>query len=325
MSKAGFRLADHPWWSLLIFVLTWTLVMAFFFNMLTFGFNQPPDAPMTILIQNTLAHITTLFLLVPLVLRLPTGTRSFKTYLDAIRLSRVRPFFRLLLLGLSCYLILALCQAAGVLVYRALHGQPITLNFLRFAFDLASDLPPRSSSWLQSLPSVFEEVAFRGVILTLFLRHYPKPQSILIASLAFGAMHLLQSGGRERAALGAGPGRLGDGPGALLQRPGPQVGQPLAGHAGALSRQPLCRLDQLVSEHHGAHSNSGGLRRSFHLWDHSHHLDDSVGPALHAAVAPPQARRASIIGFARQPVMTSKCRRQAGRWPVSTGKRTIRV
>ena len=191
MSKAGFRLADHPWWSLLIFVLTWTLVMAVFFNMLTFGFNQPPDAPMTILIQNTLAHITTLFLLVPLVLRLPTGTRSFKTYLDAIRLSRVRPFFRLLLLGLSCYLILALCQAAGVLVYRALHGQPITLNFLRFAFDLASDLPPRSSSWLQSLPSVFEEVAFRGVILTLFLRHYPKPQSILIASLAFGAMHLL--------------------------------------------------------------------------------------------------------------------------------------
>jgi len=147
-----------------------------------------------------LGHIAVLFVLVPFVLRLPGGTRSFSTYLDAIRLSKVQPFLQLLLLGLSCYLILALCQAAGVLVYRATQGQPITGAFVRSILNLSGDLPPRSSSWLVSLPSALEEVAFRGVILSLFLTRYPKPASLVIAALSFGVTHLGNlASGRELA------------------------------------------------------------------------------------------------------------------------------
>lgn len=76
----------------------------------------------------------------------------------------MRPFFWLLLLGLSCYLILALCQAGGVLVYRAREGQAITWPFVRSILDLSGDLPPKSWSLLVSFPSIFEEVAFRGVM-----------------------------------------------------------------------------------------------------------------------------------------------------------------
>ena len=53
-------------------------------------------------------------------------------------------------------------------------------------------------SLLVSLPSVFEEVAFRGVILTLFLSKTTKWQSIVISAAAFSLMHLLNLlSGRE--------------------------------------------------------------------------------------------------------------------------------
>ncbi|MBN1811948.1 MAG: CPBP family intramembrane metalloprotease, partial [Anaerolineae bacterium] len=112
----------------------------------------------------------------------------------------VRPFLRLLLLGLSCYLILALCQACGVLVYRALEGKAVTWSFVRGILDVSGDLPPKSWSLLVSFPSIFEEVAFRGVILSLFLARYPKPVAVIIAALSFGAIHLLNlASGRELA------------------------------------------------------------------------------------------------------------------------------
>ena len=100
----------------------------------------------------------------PFLFGLPRGTRSFSAYADAIRLSGVRSFLRLMLLGLSCYLILALCQVSGVLVYRLLEGKAVTWSFVRSVLNLSSDLPPKSWSLRVSFPSVFEEIAFRGVM-----------------------------------------------------------------------------------------------------------------------------------------------------------------
>jgi membrane protease YdiL (CAAX protease family) len=94
-------------------------------------------------------------------------------------------------LGLSCALILALGQLCGTLVYRAREGKPVTWSFLRSAIDLSAELPPRSWGWFVALPSALEEVAFRGVVLSLFLTRYPEPLAILFAALAFGAIHLL--------------------------------------------------------------------------------------------------------------------------------------
>lgn len=200
MSPKSFQLAEHPWLSFLIMMLAIPISQALVGTVVIGLFKRPRDAPVTQFIVSLLSHILVLFVLVPFVLGLPTGTRSFKAYADAIRLSQVRPFFRLLLLGLSCYLILALCQATGVLVYRVLEGKAITWSFVRDVLDVSGDLPPTSWSLLVSFPSVFEEVAFRGVILSLFLAHYPNPTSVIIAALSFGLIHLLNlASGRELA------------------------------------------------------------------------------------------------------------------------------
>lgn len=44
--------------------------------------------------------------------------------------------------------------------------------------------------WFNSLPSILEEVAFRGVILAMFLRFYNQPRAILFSALGFGVIHL---------------------------------------------------------------------------------------------------------------------------------------
>jgi membrane protease YdiL (CAAX protease family) len=103
----------------------------------------------------------------------------------------MKPFIQLFLLGLTCYLIMALSQAAGVLVYRLSQGQSIDGSFIRYAFVLTRELPPYSDSWLQSIPSIFEEITFRGLVLAMFLRFYSKSKAILFSSIIFGLMHIL--------------------------------------------------------------------------------------------------------------------------------------
>ena len=69
---------------------------------------------------------------------------------------------------------------------------------LKSVLDVSGDLPPRSLSPLYSLPSAFEEIGFRGVILTLFVASYSKSRSILISAGAFAIVHLLNlASGRE--------------------------------------------------------------------------------------------------------------------------------
>jgi membrane protease YdiL (CAAX protease family) len=198
MSAQRFHLAEHPWLSLLIVVVAEALGQILAGVLVIGALKQSGDAPLTQFWIALLGHVLVLFVLVPFVLGLPTGTHSFRAYVDAIRLSHVQPFLRLLILGLSCFLILALCQASGVLVYRALEGKTIDGAFLRSAFDLTSVLPPKGRDWLVSLPSALEEVAFRGVVLSVFLLKYPEKPAILFAALGFGAIHLLNlASGKE--------------------------------------------------------------------------------------------------------------------------------
>jgi membrane protease YdiL (CAAX protease family) len=151
----------------------------------------PDDSPAVQFAQGISYHILTIFILVPFVLRLPKGKKTFRQYLDDIGLSRMQPFFRLVLLALSCYAILALSQATASFVYRLFEGQAINGGFVRAVFDLSGDLPPGSPSLLISIPSIFEEVVFRGIVLTVFLSRYSERKSILFSSIGFGLMHLL--------------------------------------------------------------------------------------------------------------------------------------
>ncbi len=189
MAVNSFQLAEHPWLSLLIIILAEVIGMIFFLVVMVL-LKRPHDTPMTTFIINMLGHISVLFILVPFVLGLPGGTRSFSAYVDTIRLSHIQPFPQLLLIGLSCALILALCQVCGTLVYRTSEGKPITWSFVRGILDVSGQLPPKSWDVLYSFPCIFEEVAFRGVILALFLRFYDQPLAILFSALGFGASHI---------------------------------------------------------------------------------------------------------------------------------------
>jgi membrane protease YdiL (CAAX protease family) len=189
--KKSFRFADHPWISLIVFVffsiLSIVLTIIVYFGI----FDLPRDSKAVYFVQSMSYHILTLFVIVPFILHLPRGKRTFREYLDDIRLSNFSPFTRLLALSLSCYLILALCQGTGSMVYRFFEREPVNWTFVMSVFDFSGDFPPGSPSLWVSFPSIFEEVAFRGVVLTMFLNKYSKRKSILFSAAAFGLMHLL--------------------------------------------------------------------------------------------------------------------------------------
>lgn len=191
MEKRKFHLYEHPWLSLLVFIITTVFSIALS-GIVIFGIMKlPEDSPIVQFAQGMSYHILTIFILVPFVLRLPKGKRTYRQYLDDIGLTRMQPFIKLMLLAVSCYVILALSQIAASLVYRFFEGLPITLDFIRRVINFSGDLPPGSSSMLISIPSAFEEAAFRGIVLTVFLNKYSENKSIVFSSLGFGLMHVL--------------------------------------------------------------------------------------------------------------------------------------
>ena len=189
--KRKFRLYDHPWLSLLAMILT-SIFSILLSGIVIFGILKQPDGSPTVqFVQAMSFHILSGFILAPFVLRLPKGKRTYKQFLDDIGFTRAQPFFRLVLLAVSCYLILALSQAAASFIYRFLEGLPINGDFVRRVFDLSGDLNPDFPSLLISFPSIFEEVGSRGIVLTVFLSRYSVRKSIIFSSLGFGLLHLL--------------------------------------------------------------------------------------------------------------------------------------
>lgn len=196
-SKKKFLLHEHPWLSLLAVVIT-IVVSIILATTLLYPIGLSPFMTSGQVTHDFVFQFLTVFLFVPFVLRLPKGKRTYRQYLEDIGLTRVQPFIRLLLLGLSCAIILALSQAAASFVYRISEGAPLTWSFVRQVFDLSGDLPPASASLLVSFPSVFEEAVFRGIVLTVFLGKVSECKAIVFSSLGFGLMHLLNlAGGRE--------------------------------------------------------------------------------------------------------------------------------
>jgi membrane protease YdiL (CAAX protease family) len=189
--KSIFSLSEHPWLFMFLFMLSWVVCNILITITLRLVFRLNSNAEISSPWVPLLTHILTIFVVAPFVLGFPGKSHSYAAFLSEIRLTKVQPLLGLILLGLSCYLILALSQAMGVLVYRLTQGLPFDWGFIRSAFVLANELPPRSTSWLQSLPSIFEEIAWRGVVLALFLRFYDQPKAILFSALGFGLMHIL--------------------------------------------------------------------------------------------------------------------------------------
>ncbi|MCU0522669.1 MAG: CPBP family intramembrane metalloprotease, partial [Anaerolineae bacterium] len=197
-ARKRFALREHPWlslWAVMIATVT-SLALS---GALIYGMLGLSDAkPLPQFLQPMLFHVLTGFIIAPFIIRLPKGKRTYRQYLDDIGLGGGQPWLRLIALGVTCSLILALSQAAASVIYRLTEGLPLNGAFLRRVFDLSSDLPPRSWGFFTSIPSAFEEVAFRGIVLTVFLSRYSKRTSIVYSALGFGLMHLLNLAvGRE--------------------------------------------------------------------------------------------------------------------------------
>ena len=188
--KQGYRLSDHPWAGMLVLQATGILVLVLVIIAANLA-GVPGDAPYRPLVTPGLAHVLVLFVIAPFVLRLPNGRRTFREYLHDIRLSRLRPFIPLLVLGISSSLLMLLALSANALVYRLAQGLPFSGSFLRNLIDIKSDLPPASLSYIASLPSIFEEVSWRGVVLALFMRRYSARTSVLVTALGFGLIHFI--------------------------------------------------------------------------------------------------------------------------------------
>lgn len=189
--KGKFRLYEHPWLAMLATVIL-ILVAIFLAGTVVFGILGLPDyQPLGQFLQGMSHHLLTVLVLIPLLLRLPKGKTRYRQYLADIGLTRIQPFFKLVLLALSCYLILALCQASASIVYRLMEGYPVKWWFVKEVFDLSGDLPPASAGLLVTIPSLLEEVSWRGIVLTTFLNKYSERWAIVFSAIGFGLLHLL--------------------------------------------------------------------------------------------------------------------------------------
>jgi membrane protease YdiL (CAAX protease family) len=191
--KSIFYLNTKPWLFTFLLLIFWVICNILVVIALTLilhleDYTQVPGPWPTLL-----ANLLTVFVLAPFVLGLPGKEHTYGAYLSEIRLTKMQPLLRLILLGLSCYLIMTLSQAAGVLVYRLMEGLPVDGSFIRSSFVLANELPPHSKSWLMSLPSIIEEIIWRGVVLAVFLRVYDQRKAILFSALAFGTLHIFSA------------------------------------------------------------------------------------------------------------------------------------
>lgn len=188
--KSIFSLSSRPWLFSILILIFWIICNILVYITLSWIFQLVGQTQVQSPWPTFGANLLMVFIVAPFVLGFPGKGHTYREYLSEIRLTKMRPLLGLILLGLSCYLIIALSQAAGVLVFRLMENLPVDGSFIRRSFVLANELPPRSNSWLISLPSIPEEIVWRGVVLAAFLRIYNQRKAIIFSALVFGALHI---------------------------------------------------------------------------------------------------------------------------------------
>ena len=122
--------------------------------------------------------------IVPFVFKMPDGRTTFKEYKSSIGLTRTSPLTRLIAIGLGFTFLYFLTWFVAVSF-----SEPFSPAFgAMFAPPDLSDL-----GWFvivfALLPGVWEEVAFRGVMVKLLLKKYSQKTTILVSGILFGIFH----------------------------------------------------------------------------------------------------------------------------------------
>lgn len=129
------------------------------------------------------------FLVVPKGLKLPYRDETLSDYSRTIGLTKVKPLGRNLLVGLGSFAIFGIVVWIGANLLGTFYWAP------EFLFRDPNPLIPGIASfgwfiWIFMIrPGLWEEVAFRGVILPLLSRKYKHIISILISGVIFGLAH----------------------------------------------------------------------------------------------------------------------------------------
>ena len=114
--------------------------------------------------------------LMPYVVGLPNGRKLLQDYCRDIRLLPVTPLGRNISLGL----LITTLTLSSILLASLMTGH--------FVLDW-STVP--SLRWIKGLTrGIWEEVFFRGIILVLFMRLYPKRRAVFLATFLFAVVHL---------------------------------------------------------------------------------------------------------------------------------------
>ncbi|MBD3213775.1 MAG: CPBP family intramembrane metalloprotease [Candidatus Lokiarchaeota archaeon] len=128
------------------------------------------------------------FLLIPFGLQLPSKNENLLDYSNSIKLNKFSPELRNISIGIAFAVIIlftTLIPYALMGVYQfdisTIIGQPNRETGALGYFTFISNLQP----------AIWEEIAFRGVILVLLLNAFSNKNAIVIDGLAFGLFHLI--------------------------------------------------------------------------------------------------------------------------------------
>lgn len=117
---------------------------------------------------------------IPLITKIPEGSFSIGKYLRFIRISAQKPAPKNLILGVLIGVVSISCFGL------------LSIAFFDYSFDLKLILPPQSWRLLwANTGAIFEEIAIRGVILSLLLLIYEDKKALVISAVIFGLGHYL--------------------------------------------------------------------------------------------------------------------------------------
>lgn len=120
-----------------------------------------------------------LLLLVPFVLMVPRGKRSFDEYTHDIGLRNCRPLVKNIVITVTTTVILLF----GLLLAALLYGD--------FVFDPSIIHPANSPALIVSVNAgLWEEILWRGIILTMLLKRFAIRPAIAINTVLFSIAHL---------------------------------------------------------------------------------------------------------------------------------------
>ncbi|MFW9968981.1 MAG: CPBP family intramembrane glutamic endopeptidase [Candidatus Odinarchaeota archaeon] len=119
---------------------------------------------------------------VPLGLKLPYGKQSLIQHFYSIGLTRVKPLWKNLIIGLGSF---------GIFVMSALLIGQLLGNYTFNPSILVSGYNWMLLFVFMLIPGIWEEIGFRGVILNLQLRKYSKISVVFFNGILFGLYHFV--------------------------------------------------------------------------------------------------------------------------------------